>query len=110
MISFGKYTENMSIQHPRDKGKTIYSLNLRNKSVATSGDYNQYYDGNFDKSHILNSKNIISVTVIHKSLAHADVLATAIFVSGSKNLKRFSKEKYLIITKDLRIIKSKGFP
>ncbi len=110
MISFGKHTENMSIQHPRDKEKTIYSFNLKSESVATSGDYNQYYNNDYDKSHIINKKDIISVTVVHKKLAVADALATAIFVCGSKNLKKFSKEKYLVITKDLKMIKSKGFP
>jgi len=109
VISFGKYPEKIMVQHPRDSGQFIYSFSLKNKCVATSGDYKQFYNNNYDECHIINKKDIISVTVVHESLALADAISTAIFVSGTKSLNKFSKERYLIVTKDLKIIKSKNF-
>jgi thiamine biosynthesis lipoprotein len=80
---FGDATEECNIQHPRDKDKLIEPFALNNCSVATSGDYNQFY-GSTNNSHILNSKELISVTVIADTLMEADALASAVFVSDEK--------------------------
>lgn len=97
IIIFGDKEFKLEIQHPRDKNKSIGSLKIKNKGVATSGDYNQY-DTTFDKSHIINQNEYISVTVIAPTLMEADLYATAIFVTPK------NKVKYLLSNKkDIRV-------
>lgn len=77
-------------------------LELKDRSVATSGDYEQYFiKRNRRYSHILNPKTgypadsgIVSVTVVAPTGLTADALATAIFVLGKdKGLKLAEKFK-----------------
>lgn len=72
----------LGVQNPRDEGD-VGKIELKNSSVATSGDYNQFV-GDFDKSHILNQKDLISVSVVGNSLFKCDGYATAIFVCPEK--------------------------
>ncbi len=86
IIVHGNSEHVLGIQNPRGKN-SLFNIKLRNKSIATSGDYNQYY-GSCKKSHIINSKEIISITVMGNSLALCDVLATAMFVSSEEERKK----------------------
>jgi thiamine biosynthesis lipoprotein len=79
----------VAIKNPR--GKTVIGyLKLKDKAVATSGDYEQYFFKNNKRySHILNPKTgypadsgILSVTVVAQDGLTSDALATAIFVLG----------------------------
>jgi len=108
LIMFGNHKERIVVQHPRKKEETIFEFTVKNKAVATSGDYSQYY-GTFENSHILGSKDIISATVIADSLAIADILATCIFVSGTKKLNRFKDESYFVIDDKIKKHISEGF-
>jgi thiamine biosynthesis lipoprotein len=79
----------IGIQHPRDKKDLVEVVELTNNSVATSGDYEQYFEVDGKRyHHILNPKTgypstgIQSVSIINKSNAFADALATAVFVMG----------------------------
>jgi FAD:protein FMN transferase len=83
LLAFGEYKEIVEIQHPREKEKTIHSIVLKNSAVATSGDYNQYHKS-YNQSHILNQKDLISVTVVADNLTDADVFASAVFLSEKK--------------------------
>ncbi len=84
----------IGIQHPRNQNQIIEKVSPGGMSVATSGDYERYFE--FDGKryhHILNPKTgypadrLISVTVLNKSCTIADALATAVFVLGqSKGL------------------------
>ena len=89
---FGDKKVKMNIEHPRRKGEFIYSFEAKNVSVATSGDYKQFY-GSYNKSHILNKNNLISVTVMARDLAHADLFATLISVMDEKDYKKFLKKR-----------------
>jgi len=80
---------NVAIKNPR--GKTVIGyLKLKDKAVATSGDYEQYFFKNNKRyGHILNPKTgypadsgILSVTVVAPDGLTSDALATAIFVLG----------------------------
>jgi len=80
IIIFGSEKIEINIQHPRIKEKVIHPFTLQNMSVATSGDYSQFF-GSYDKSHIIGDNDFISVTVIGKTLADADALATCVFLA-----------------------------
>ena len=109
---FGSVTEEINIQNPRDKGKFIDSFELKNASVATSGDYNQY-QGSFDNSHIINAGDLISITIISKDLMQADALATALFVSSQslqeKIIKKYPKTKIFMVTQSQEVKKINWF-
>lgn len=100
---FGDVGEKMSIQHPREKEKRTFPFILKDASVATSGDYKQFY-GSHNKSHIISETDIASVTVVSNNLTRADVLATTIFVSNeeeiNKIIKKHKKERFVIFKKD----------
>lgn len=105
IIVSGKSVHIIGIQHPRDSEKNLFSIKLKNQAVATSGDYNQSYK-NFSNSHIINSNDIISLTIVAPTLEEADVYSTALFVSNEKersNLIKHNKDiKILMIKKDLK--------
>jgi thiamine biosynthesis lipoprotein len=109
---FGQHSQVIGIQHPRDRKSLIAQFNLRNSAVATSGDYNQCY-GTFEKCHILNKKDAISVTVVAPSLMVADGFATALFVSAKKDRERILAEnraiKTMVIDEDLNLEYHNGF-
>ncbi len=96
----------IGIKNPRKPNETLLKIKLKNLAVATSGDYNQFY-GDFKKSHILNSNDAISITVVSGKLEDADVLATALFVSNAserKNLiSKFPKSKIMILKENQKV-------
>jgi FAD:protein FMN transferase len=108
LIIFGKTKEKIAIQHPRQKNKTLFSFETANAAIATSGDYSQYY-GDYEKSHIVGKKDIISATVIAETLAEADILATCIMVCGTESLNEFREKKFFAIDKYLNQLISEGF-
>ncbi len=79
--------EIVGIQHPRKLNDIIATLQVRDTSIGTSGDYQQYFDIDSTRyHHILNAKtgypikDVYSVTVLNPSALMADGLSTAIFV------------------------------
>ncbi len=107
----GKQVHVLGIQNPR-KEENICSIKLKNQAVATSGDYNQYV-GDFEKSHIINQKDSISVTVVAPTLEEADVYATAIFTSSECEQKKLIEAnmgiKALIVKKGNSLKMFNGF-
>lgn len=105
-------TQTIGIAHPRKTDEIIKTISLFNKSVATSGDYNQF-SNDFKNSHILNSKDLISVTVVANTLTEAELFSTALFViEEDKRDKLLSKNTHIsvmIIDKDLNIKLINGF-
>ena len=100
---FGDIIQNIGIQHPRNKDETISKITVGECAIATSGDYNQYY-GNFEKSHIINSKDFASITVVGPTLVIADAFATAFFVSDNpKLLERHKDLRVMTIDKNMNI-------
>lgn len=105
-IAFSGNSEHViGIQNPRNQLEALMKIRLKDQCVATSGDYMQFY-GDFKKSHILNSANAISITVVAEKLEDADVIATALFVSDEKIrleiINKYKKAKVLIVKKDLK--------
>ncbi|MGV8168438.1 MAG: FAD:protein FMN transferase [Candidatus Nanoarchaeia archaeon] len=100
----------VGVQHPR-KGELLLSIKVKDRGVATSGDYNQYYK-NYDSSHILNQKEIISATVVADDLTWADACATILMVCAPAVREKIMKKAgfpALIVDKDLNIKQYNGF-
>ena len=80
----------IGIKDPENKNEILAVLEVRNKAIATSGTYENFYIYNNKRySHIIDphtglsvTNNITSVTIIADDCATADALATAVFVLG----------------------------
>ena len=81
----------IGIQHPRNQNELFSVIKLRDKGVATSGDYRRYYTIEGKRySHIINPKTgetvqdvPMSVTIVAADATTADALATGVFVLGA---------------------------
>ncbi|MEZ4272817.1 MAG: FAD:protein FMN transferase [Myxococcota bacterium] len=81
----------IGVRHPRS-ASLVATLSLENQAVATSGDYQRYFEQSGKRyHHILDpktgypAKGASSVTVIAPSCMLADAYATAVFVKGAKH-------------------------
>lgn len=99
---------NIGIQDPSDKSKMLNPstgsgqaniLKIKNGAVCTSGNYER-------GAHIINPKTqkpadeLLSVTITGPDIIKADILATAVFASGTLNpnfLKEYPDYKALVI-------------
>lgn len=79
----------LGIQHPRQSGELLATLELRDRAIVTSGDYERFFmaDGVryhhiFDPRTGLPARTCQSVSVVAGTAAEADALATAVFVLG----------------------------
>ncbi len=79
----------IGVQHPRQADKTLIVLELSDKSISTSGDYERFQIANKKRyHHILDprtgkpSQGMESVTVIGDRGAVIDPLTTALFILG----------------------------
>jgi len=81
----------IGIRHPRREGEILGIIEVENKAVVTSGDYERFFfSGGKRYHHIINPKTgypadeCQSVTIVAKEATFADGLATGIFVLGPK--------------------------
>ncbi len=115
----GKENWQIALQNPRNRQEFITTVLLNNKAVATSGDYERYFNENKTFHHIVDPRTgysateLISVTIVADKAIDADALATAVFVLGKeeglKLIESLKDIEALIITEDREIIRSKGF-
>lgn len=107
----GETVHDFGIKNPRGEGE-IYKIKVKNESVATSGDYNQY-SKNFEHSHILNQSKWASITVIGSNLEEADVYATLFFTLELDEIEKIVVDnksiKVLIVDWEGNIVKLNGF-
>ena len=109
----------VALQNPRNKEEFITRLALDDHAVATSGDYERYYDSSKKAHHIMDPKTgksatgLISVTIIADSCIDADALATTVFVMGQEKgmelIESIDDAETLLITQKKEILKSGGF-
>jgi thiamine biosynthesis lipoprotein len=110
----------VGIQHPREINSLIKKIKLDRFTVATSGDYEQYFEASGKRyHHILNPKTgspsngLQSVTIINKSNTFADALATGVFVMGKENglklIENLDDTEAMIIDSEGKIFYSSGF-
>jgi len=84
----------IGLQDPRGElGQILTRVKLKNRSLATSGDYLQSYTPDFCSHHIIDPRNgysspdFASVSVLANSAALADGLATAVMVMGMDGME-----------------------
>ncbi len=109
----------VGLVNPDNKSESIVILNISDMAVATSGNYERYFNESARLSHISDPKtgyscqSLISATVIASSLMEADALATTIFVlgpvDGMELIERIDTVECLLITSDRIILRSSGF-
>jgi len=111
----------IGIRNPKEKIKIIKIIEISEKGIVTSGDYERYMKIKGKKySHIVNPKTgktvqdfPVSVTIIASDCTTADGLATGCFVLGTKKglklLNKIQGIEGLIIDGNMKIYKSKNF-
>ena len=110
----------VGIQHPRSPSELLTVLDLKGKAVATSGDYEKYFeiDGTryhhiFDPATGRPARGCRSVTVIAGDDVTADALATAVFVMGTEHgmefLKQYPDIEALIVDDQGVVSRTPGF-
>ena len=110
----------IGIRDPRNSNQIIESVKLGKMSIATSGDYENYFEiQGIRYHHILNpftgypADSLISVSVLHPSSTIADALATAVFVlgpiSGLELIENTLYTEVFIIDKNNQTFYSQGF-
>lgn len=111
----------IGIQHPRRADDVLIRLQLSDRAVVSSGDYERYFirDG-VRYHHILDpadgrpARGCQSVTVVAASAARADALATAAFVmgptAGLQLLESLPGVEGLLVAADGRLLKTSGLP
>jgi FAD:protein FMN transferase len=93
LTAFGRRTDGslwkVGIADPEDPSRVLFWLPVNNASVATSGNYEQYFEfGGVRYSHNIDPrtgrpvKGIRSVTIVSSSAELSDALATAVTVMG----------------------------
>jgi thiamine biosynthesis lipoprotein len=110
----------IGIQHPRQKDAVLATVQVRDRAVVTSGDYERFFlrDGQryhhiFDPQTGFPARACQSVTVIADSVALGDALATALFVlgpqAGLKLLSHYPGSEALIVAADGSLHVSPGW-
>lgn len=110
----------IGIQHPREKDELLGVLNPDGLGVATSGDYEQYFEKEGKRyNHIINplsglpATETMAVTVIAEDVTTADGLATGVFVVGPEKgmqiIEKIGNAEALIVDSSGTISYSSGF-
>lgn len=109
----------VGLQNPDRSGQYVTAIEANDIAVATSGNYERYFNESARVSHISDprtgypSEGIISSTVIAGNAMDADAFATAVFVLGEEEglemIENLEGIECLIITEDRRLVYSSGF-
>ncbi len=92
--AIGEESWNIGIADPRDQGRILGVIHLRNSAIATSGDYERFLlIGKERVHHIISprtgepARDSVSVTIIAEDSLTADALSTGVFVMGPEQGK-----------------------
>lgn len=111
----------IGIQHPRQEGKILTIIKVKDEAVATSGDYQRYFMLKGKRfAHIVNPMTgwtvqdvPMSVTIIAPDAASADALATGVFVlgpqEGMKLINSLSGIEGMIVSEGMKTVTSSGW-
>lgn len=108
----------VALVNPDNTSQSLANFSLSDKAIATSGNYERYFDPEKEAHHIINPKTgysaaeCISTTVIAPSATQADSLATSIFVMGPEAgielIESLDDTECLIVDADRTIHLSSG--
>ncbi len=113
----------IGVRHPRNGADMLGIIELKDKAVATSGDYENFFQVDGKRyCHVIDTRTgrpvagIMSVTIIADNTAEADALATAVFPLGAekgmKLIESLESVDGLIVTgeeeDDMEILLSSG--
>ena len=102
----------IGLEHPRDEDEILTVLELKNRAVATSGDYRNYFiRSRLRYPHIIDPRTgrpsrskVVEVSVMAPDCLTADGLATAMFVMGADRginlLKQIEDVDGVIVTEE----------
>lgn len=90
----------IGIRHPSQPGEVLATLKVSGEeSVITSGDYERFFEyQGFRYTHIIDPRtgqpttDLASVTVVDKSGALADAMATALVIAGAQKWPQLAKQ------------------
>jgi len=89
----------VAVRHPLKPRERLIELTLKDCAAGTSGSANQFfYHGGKRYSHVLDPRSgwpaegVLSVTVLCRTAADADALATAFFVMGIEQARQYVKD------------------
>ncbi len=110
----------IGLQHPRQKDAVLETVQVRDRAVVTSGDYERFFEQDgiryhhiFDPQSGLPARGCQSVTIIADSVALGDALATAVFVLGPQAglllLTQYPQAEGLIVATDGSLHTSPGW-
>jgi len=110
----------IGIQHPRKQNELMGVIVADGLGVATSGDYQQYFEKNGKRySHIINPltglpvEDTEAVTIIAENAATADALSTGIFVMGPEDgmnlIDSLENVEGIIVDSSGEVLRSAGF-
>lgn len=109
----------IGIRHPRERRKLVAIVELRDKAIVTSGDYERFFTvGEQRYHHLLDpqtgmpARGVTSVTVVAPDAFTADAYSTAVFVMGRERgmalVESLPEVEAIIITEDGQIHLSSG--
>jgi thiamine biosynthesis lipoprotein len=109
----------IGIQNPRESKKILARISVSDMAVATSGDYEKFFNYEGKRYHHIFSprdgfptEGCQSVTILYKDGMAADALATAVFVLGPEKgyalCQKLDGVECLIVDKEGKIIFSPG--
>jgi thiamine biosynthesis lipoprotein len=80
----------VDIQHPRVTDRSLATVRVHNRSVATSGDYEKYFEHDGKRyCHLIDPRSgypvqdVASVTILADTTMQADAISTAVFILGA---------------------------
>jgi thiamine biosynthesis lipoprotein len=110
----------VGVQNPAKEGPYLDIVKMNDGAMATSGNYEIYFDEEKLYHHIVNPRTGLSprqsdsVTVVASSVMDADALSTAVFVlepdAGRRFIEGIAGTECLILGRDKERIASKGWP
>jgi thiamine biosynthesis lipoprotein len=108
----------IAIEDPQKRSQYPDVIQMRSGAIATSGNYEVYFDNEKVFHHIVDPSTgrspleLASVSVVAKTCEEADALSTALFVMGASRAEGFVRDypaEYLLVSRDGGLFSSRGW-
>ena len=109
----------VGVQHPREPDAFVSLVELRGRSLATSGDYETTFSADFSKHHIFDPRTgespseLASVSIAAPTAMQADALSTAAMVLGPDRtlslIETLADVDALLVLKHGHTLRTRGF-